>query len=58
MNMAGNLGSALVAVAFPYLLRWTDGPRAFFHIGAVLSAAGALAWLFADPAHKLHGQSV
>ena len=58
MNMAGNLGSALVALAFPYLLRWTGGPRAFFHIGAVLSASGALAWLFADSAHKIQGQSV
>jgi len=56
MNMAGNLGSALVALAFPYLLRWTGGPRAFFHVGAVLSAGGALAWLFADPTHNIQGQ--
>jgi MFS transporter, ACS family, glucarate transporter len=53
MNMAGNLGSALVAVAFPYLLEWTGGPTAFFYVGAALSIAGALAWLFADPANKI-----
>jgi ACS family glucarate transporter-like MFS transporter len=45
MNMAGNLGSAIVALAFPYLLRWTGGPTAFFHLGAALSLAGALAWV-------------
>lgn len=56
MNMAGNLGSALVAVAFPYLLQWTGGPTAFFHIGAALSAVGALAWLFADPTRKIKEQ--
>jgi MFS transporter, ACS family, glucarate transporter len=53
MNMAGNLGSALVAVAFPYLLKWTGGPTAFFHIGAALSALGALAWFFASPTRKI-----
>ena len=53
MNMAGNLGSALVALAFPYLLQWTGGPTAFFHIGASLSAAGAVAWLIANPTHKI-----
>ncbi len=53
MNMAGNLGSALVALAFPYLLKWTGGPTAFFHIGAALSSAAAVAWLFADPTHKI-----
>jgi ACS family glucarate transporter-like MFS transporter len=53
MNMAGNLGSALVALAFPYLLLWTGGPTTFFHIGAALSAAAAVAWLFANPARKI-----
>ncbi|MGH7955789.1 MAG: MFS transporter [Opitutaceae bacterium] len=56
MNMAGNLGSALVALAFPYLLLWTGGPNAFFHLGAGLSAAGALAWLFADATRKIKVQ--
>jgi ACS family glucarate transporter-like MFS transporter len=52
MNMAGNLGSALVAVAFPYLLDWSGGPTAFFYLGGVLSIGGALAWLFINPARS------
>ena len=28
MNMAGNLGSFVTALAFPYLLAWTGGVRA------------------------------
>jgi ACS family glucarate transporter-like MFS transporter len=53
MNMAGNLGSALVAVAFPYLLDWSGGPTAFFYLGGVLSIGGGLAWLFINPARSL-----
>jgi hypothetical protein len=53
MNMAGTLGSALVALAFPYLLLWTGGPTTFFYIGAALSAMGAVAWLFTHPAAKI-----
>ncbi len=53
MNMAGNLGSALVAVAFPYLLVWSGGPTAFFYLGSALSAAAAVAWFFAHPDRKL-----
>ena len=45
MNMAGNLGSALVALAFPYLLAWTGGPKAFFYIGAALNAGAIALWL-------------
>ena len=56
MNMAGNLGSALVALAFPYLVEWTGGPTAFFYIGAALSSAAAVARLFADPTHKIQPQ--
>lgn len=53
MNLAGNLGSALVALAFPYLFDWTGGPRAFFDTGALLSIAGAVAWLGINPAAGL-----
>jgi len=53
MNMAGNLGSALVALAFPYLLVWSGGPTAFFYLGSTLSAAAAIAWFFAQPDRKL-----
>jgi len=53
MNMAGNLGSAVVAIVFPYLLAWTGGPRAFFYIGAALNALAIILWLLANPDRKL-----
>jgi len=49
MNMAGNLGSAIVAIAFPYLLQWTGGPEAFFYIGAALNAVAVVLWMAANP---------
>jgi len=49
MNMAGNLGSAIVAIAFPYLLEWTGGPQTFFYIGAALNALAVVLWMAADP---------
>jgi MFS transporter, ACS family, glucarate transporter len=53
MNMAGNLGSAIVAIAFPYLLAWTGGPATFFYVGAALNVAGIALWLAADPRRKM-----
>jgi ACS family glucarate transporter-like MFS transporter len=53
MNMAGNIGSFLTALAFPYLLVWTGGPTAFFHVGAVLNLLAAGLWLWARPDRKL-----
>jgi MFS transporter, ACS family, glucarate transporter len=53
MNMAGNLGSALVALAFPYLLLWTGGPQAFFYVGAVLSIVAILCWAFVQPRRRI-----
>jgi ACS family glucarate transporter-like MFS transporter len=53
MNMAGNLGSALVALAFPYLLLWTGRPQAFFHLGAGLSGLAILCWLFVQPRQRI-----
>ena len=47
MNMAGNLGSALVAIAFPYLLTWTGGPATFFYVGAALNVMGIALWALA-----------
>lgn len=53
MNMAGNLGSALVALAFPYLRQWTGGDTPFFYIAAALNAGAVLLWLGARPGGKL-----
>jgi ACS family glucarate transporter-like MFS transporter len=49
MNMAGNLGSAVVAIVFPYLLAWTGSPSTFFYVGAALNAAAIVCWLLVRP---------
>lgn len=49
MNMAGNLGSFFVALAFPYLQAWTGGPDAFFYICAGLNAVAILFWILSNP---------
>jgi MFS transporter, ACS family, glucarate transporter len=49
MNMAGNLGAAVVSVAFPYLLAWTGGVETFFYVGAALNAMAMLCWFAAKP---------
>jgi hypothetical protein len=53
MNMAGNLGSFLTALAFPYLLQWTGGPTAFFYIGATLNLTAVGLWFLTRPDQKL-----
>jgi ACS family glucarate transporter-like MFS transporter len=53
MNMAGNLGAALVALAFPYLRHWTGGDTPFFYIAAALNAVAIFLWLAARPGAKL-----
>ena len=52
MNMAGNLGSALVGLAFPFLVA-RYGPKGFFYAGALLNALAIAAWLLTRPARKL-----
>ena len=49
MNMAGNLGSFVTSLAFPYLLIWTGSPSPFFIVGATLNAGAAILWLRARP---------
>ncbi len=53
MNMAGNLGSFLTALAFPYLLQWTGGPATFFYVGAVLNLLAVGLWFWTRPDQKL-----
>lgn len=45
MNMAGNVGSFIVSLAFPYLLLAFGSAQAFFIIGAVLNVGALLAWM-------------
>jgi ACS family glucarate transporter-like MFS transporter len=49
MNMAGNLGSFVTSLAFPYLLRWTGSASPFFVVGATLNVGAALLWTQARP---------
>lgn len=44
MNMAGNIGSFITALVFPYLLAWTSSTTLFFIIGAVLNIIAIFAW--------------
>jgi ACS family glucarate transporter-like MFS transporter len=53
MNMAGNIGSFITALAFPYLAAWTGSVNFFFYVGALLAACSAIAWLFMKPQKSL-----
>lgn len=53
MNMAGNLGSFVTALAFPYLVKWTGSHTAFFYVGAGLNFLAIVAWMLTRPDRKL-----
>jgi MFS transporter, ACS family, glucarate transporter len=49
MNMAGNLGSFVTALAFPSLLEWTGGYNSFFYTAALLNLLAVGIWLAVRP---------
>jgi ACS family glucarate transporter-like MFS transporter len=49
MNMAGNIGSFVTSLAFPYLLAMTGSTTPFFLIGALLNLVAAGLWLMTRP---------
>jgi ACS family glucarate transporter-like MFS transporter len=49
MNMAGNIGSFVTSLAFPYLLVWTGSPAPFFIVGATLNLLAVALWMRARP---------
>ena len=53
MNMAGNLGSAITALAFAYLPESSKGNEAFFYTAATLSGVAVICWLLAQPGRKI-----
>ncbi len=53
MNMAGNIGSFITALAFPYLLAWTGSSLPFFYVAAALNLAAIASWLAIEPAIAL-----
>lgn len=55
MNMAGNIGSFVTSLAFPYLLALTGSPAPFFILGAALNLVAAGLWIRARPAVAIAG---
>jgi MFS transporter, ACS family, glucarate transporter len=53
MNMAGNLGSFVTSLAFPYLTRWTGSQEPFFFVAASLSGVAIVLWLLVEPRRPL-----
>jgi len=49
MNMAGNLGSFLTSLAFPYLLAWSGSHQPFFWLAAGLNLVAIALWLRIHP---------
>jgi ACS family glucarate transporter-like MFS transporter len=49
MNMAGNLGSFITALAFPYLQAWTGSEKPFFFVGVGLAIIAIITWAFMTP---------
>ena len=49
MNMAGNIGSFVTSLAFPYLLAWTGTSTPFFFIAAGLNAIAVVVWFSIKP---------
>jgi len=54
MNMAGNLGSAITALAFAYMPESSRGNEAFFYTAAALSGVAIICWLLANPGTKIN----
>lgn len=57
MNMAGNVGSFITSLAFPYLLKWTGSPMPFFYVAASFNMVAIGLWMLADPRVLLEAHS-
>jgi ACS family glucarate transporter-like MFS transporter len=57
MNMAGNLGAAITALAFAYLPETSRGNVAFFYTAAALSGVAIVCWLLANPARRMEAST-
>jgi ACS family glucarate transporter-like MFS transporter len=59
MNMAGNMGSLVTSLAFPYLLEWTGSTTPFFYVAAGLNALAIVLWtrMKSDQPLELEGRS-
>lgn len=57
MNMAGNIGSFVTGLAFPYLYQWTGSHEPFFYVAAGLNAVAIAVWLATDPRQEIDWDS-
>jgi ACS family glucarate transporter-like MFS transporter len=53
MNMAGNIGSFVTALAFPYLLSWFGKVEPFFILAAALNVLAIVLWMQTKPEKSL-----
>lgn len=53
MNMIGNLGSFVTALAFPYLYDWTGMHEPFFYLAAGLNVIAIFMWLRIRPDNNM-----
>jgi ACS family glucarate transporter-like MFS transporter len=53
MNMAGNLGSFVTSLAFPYLKSWTGSVTPFFFVGAFLNIIALILWYNMNPEKEI-----
>jgi len=53
MNMAGNIGSVITSLAFPYLKAWTGSETPYFVAAAGLNVLAIGAWLLIRPQNLL-----
>jgi MFS transporter, ACS family, glucarate transporter len=53
MNMAGNLGSFITSLAFPYLLVWVGSTSFFFYTAATLNILAIFIWLKMNPEKEI-----
>nr|MBI1228646.1 MFS transporter [Cytophagales bacterium] len=58
MNTAGNIGSFVTALAFPYLRDWTGSVTPFFIVGAVLNVLAIMMWFKVKPECAIDFKSV
>jgi len=49
MNMAGNIGSFVSSIAFPYLLNLTSSATTYFYLAAALNLVAVACWLRVHP---------
>jgi ACS family glucarate transporter-like MFS transporter len=53
MNMAGNIGSFVTGLAYPYLNAWTGSDSTYFYLAAVLNVLAIFAWMMIKPEKTL-----